>query len=49
MNTAARAILNYPYEDVAAAAAAVEEANRTLVENPAWTYYQVPIVLSHIG
>jgi len=41
MNTAARAILNYPYEDVAAAAAAVEEANRTLVENPAWTYYQL--------
>ena len=41
-NVAGRAVLGRPVEDIAAAVAAINAANQTLVEDPAWTKHQLP-------
>ena len=42
MVTAARAILNYPTEEITSARQAVDDANHTLLSDPAWTRHQLP-------
>lgn len=40
--TVARAILNYPVEDISRARQAVDDANATLLSDPLWTKHQLP-------